>query len=237
MSSGETVQMKRILLIGALALATSLPAFAADLPLPAPAPTAYIPAPPHLYWTGFYIGLNAGGGFGSSVWSTPFGSVARYQVDGLMAGGQIGGNYQIGEFVLGAEGDVDWQNLRNARYSGLCAFAVVGGCSTASSWLATIRGRVGYAPEHILYYVTGGGAFTNVRPFTGALPYGGGTEAGWTVGAGIEYAATYNWTVKLEYLYASFPNATCNAGSCGVLAPATVSFNENIVRLGVNYKF
>jgi outer membrane immunogenic protein len=231
------VQMKRLLLVGALALAASVPALAADLPLPAPAPVAYTPAPPHLYWTGFYIGLNAGGGFGSSVWNTPFGSVPRYQVDGLMAGGQIGGNYQIGEFVIGAEGDFDWQNVRNARYSGLCSFAVVGGCSTASNWLATIRGRVGYAPQQILYYVTGGGAFTNVRPFTGALPYGGGTEAGWTVGAGIEYATTYNWTVKLEYLYASFQNATCNAGSCGVLAPATVSFNENIVRLGVNYKF
>jgi outer membrane immunogenic protein len=234
---GMAVQMKRIFLIGALALATSVPALAADLPVPAPAPAPYTPAPPHLYWTGFYIGLNAGGGFGSSVWNTPFGSVPRYQVDGLMAGGQIGGNYQIGEFVIGAEGDFDWQNLRNARYSGLCSFAVVGGCSTASNWLATIRGRVGYAPQQILYYVTGGGAFTNVRPFTGALPYGGGTEAGWTAGAGIEYAATYNWSVKLEYLYASFQNATCNASGCGVLAPATVSFNENIVRLGVNYKF
>src|SRR5579859_5919408 len=69
------VQMKRILLIGALALATSLPALAADLPLPTKAPEPYIAAPPHLYWTGFYIGLNAGGGFGSSVWNTPFGSV------------------------------------------------------------------------------------------------------------------------------------------------------------------
>src|SRR5579862_387158 len=138
MSSGGS-SMNRILLIGALALATSVPALAADLPLPPPAaPAAYVPAPPHLYWTGFYLGLNAGGGFGSSTWATPFGPVPRYQVDGLMAGGQIGGNYQIGEFVLGAEGDIDWQNLRNARYSGLCAFAVVAGCSTASNWLATI---------------------------------------------------------------------------------------------------
>ena len=229
--------MNRILLVGALALATSVPALAADLPLPAPAPTAYISAPPRYTWTGFYIGLNAGGGFGSSTWGTPAGSLKRFTADGLMAGGQIGGNYQIGEFVLGAEGDIDWQNLRGGQTGGICAPAAVGGCSTASTWLATIRGRVGYAPQQILYYVTGGGAFTNVKPSTATLPYGGGTEAGWTVGAGIEYAATYNWTVKLEYLYASFQNATCNAGSCGVLAPASVSFNENIVRLGVNYKF
>jgi outer membrane immunogenic protein len=229
--------MNRILLIGALALATAVPALAADLPVPAPAPAAYIPPPPQLTWTGFYIGLNAGGGLGSSNWNTPFGSVARFQVDGAMAGGQIGGNYQIGEFVLGAEGDIDWQNLRDAQGGGICNPAVVGGCATASTWLATIRGRVGYAPQRILYYVTGGGAFTNVKPSTGALPYGGGTEAGWTVGAGLEYAMTYNWTMKAEYLYASFQNATCNAGSCGVLAPASVSFKENILRLGVNYKF
>src|ERR1700686_5147137 len=63
------VQMNRILLIGALALATSVPALAADLPLPAPepAPVAYIRAAP-LLWTGFYLGLNGGGGFGSSNW-------------------------------------------------------------------------------------------------------------------------------------------------------------------------
>ena len=237
MSTGDVSSMNRILLIGALALATSVSALAADLPPPAPAPAPYIPPPAVLSWTGFYIGLNSGGGFGSSTWSTPFGAVSRYQVDGLMTGGQIGGNYQIGEFVIGAEGDIDWQNLRSAQGNGICAFAVVGGCATASNYFATIRGRVGYAPQHMLFYVTGGGAFTNVKPSTAALPYGGGAETGWTAGAGIEYLMTYNWTMKLEYLYASFQNATCNAGSCGVLAPATVSFNENVVRLGVNYKF
>ena len=55
----------------------------------------------------------------------------------------------------------------------------------------------------MLFYVTGGGAFTNVKPSTGALPYGGGTEAGWTAGGGIEYAMTDNWTAKFEYLYAT----------------------------------
>jgi outer membrane immunogenic protein len=229
--------MKRILLIGALALATSVPALAADLPPPAPAPAPYIPAAPILTWTGFYIGLNGGGGFGSSNWSTPAGSVARFPADGLMTGGQIGGNYQIGQFVIGAEGDIDWQNLRGSQVNGICAPAAVGGCATASTYFATVRGRAGYAPEHVLFYVTGGGAFTNVKPSTALLPYGGGAETGWTAGAGIEYLMTYNWTMKVEYLYANFQKATCNAGSCGVLAPATVSFNENVVRLGVNYKF
>jgi len=239
--------MQRILIVGALALATAAPAFAADLPPPvAPprAPAAFIPAPPPFSWTGFYVGLNAGGGFGTSSWTTPAGAVSSFSTNGGLAGGQIGGNYQIGQFVVGAEGDIDWQNVRGATAAGICAPAAIGGCAIASTWIATLRGRAGFAADRALFYVTGGGAFTNVKPSTGALPYGGGTEAGWTAGGGVEYAFLDNWTAKVEYLYASFQNATCNSASCSVgnavvpgLAPATVSFHENIVRAGVNYKF
>ncbi len=240
--------MTRILIAGALAIATAAPAFAADLPpaaAPPPrAPVAYIPAAPVFSWTGFYVGLNAGGAFGNSSWTTPAGSVGSFSTLGALFGGQIGGNYQIGQFVIGAEGDFDWQNLRGASATGICAPAVIGGCAVASNWLATIRGRAGFAADRVLFYVTGGGAFTNIKPSTGALPYGGGSEPGWTAGGGIEYAFTDDWTAKFEYLYASFQSANCNSGSCSVgnavvpgLAPATVSFNENIVRAGVNYKF
>jgi outer membrane immunogenic protein len=242
--------MKRILIAGALALATAAPAFAADLPPAAPppprAPVAYVPAPV-FSWTGFYVGLNAGGAFGDSSWTTPAGSVGSFSTLGALFGGQIGGNYQIGQFVIGAEGDFDWQNLRGASGTGICAPGVVGGCAVASNWVATLRGRAGFAADRVLFYVTGGGAFANIKPSTGALPFSGGSEPGWTAGGGIEYAFTDNWTAKFEYLYASFQSATCSAGGCyggGLgapplpgLAPATVSFNENIVRAGVNYKF
>src|SRR3984893_1245062 len=104
-------RMKRILIASALALATAAPAFAADLPpaaAPPPrAPVAYIPAAPVFSWTGFYVGLNAGGAFGNSSWTTPVGSVGSFSTIGALFGGQIGGNYQIGQFVIGAEGDFD----------------------------------------------------------------------------------------------------------------------------------
>ncbi len=238
--------MKRILIVGAmsvgtLALASAAPALAADLPPPmAPprAPAAYIPAPPPFSWTGFYVGLNAGYGFGSSSWSTPVGSVGSFSMNGALAGGQLGGNYQVGQFVFGAEGDIDWQNLRGASQSGVCAPAAIGGCATASSYLATIRGRAGFAADRALFYVTGGAAFTDVKPSTAAMPYGGGSEVGWTAGGGLEYAMTDNWTAKIEYLYASFQSASCNSSACAAaVAPATVSFHENVVRAGVNYKF
>ena len=245
--------MKRLLIIGAVAFATAAPALAADLPPPmAPpprAPAAYIPAPPPFSWTGFYVGLNAGYGFGSSTWtanSAPFGAVgSSFTMNGPMVGGQLGGNYQIGQFVIGAEGDIDWQNLRGAMTNGTCGIAAIGGCAEASSYLATIRGRAGFAADRVLFYITGGGAFTNVKPSTGALSYGGGSEVGWTGGGGIEYAITDNWTAKVEYLYAGFEKATCNASACApvgavptfAFAPVSVSFHENVVRLGVNYKF
>jgi outer membrane immunogenic protein len=240
--------MKRILIISAVAFATAAPAFAADLPPPAAppprAPVAYIPAPPVFSWTGFYLGLNGGWGFGQTKWTTPAGNVGGFSTNGPLLGATIGGNYQIGQFVIGAEGDFDWQNLRGAQGTGICAPAAIGGCATSSNWLATIRGRAGYAMDRVLLYITAGGAFANIRPSTGALPYGGGTEPGWTAGAGVEYAMTDNWTMKFEYLYASFQKATCNAASCSVgnavvpgVAPASVGLTENIVRAGVNYKF
>jgi outer membrane immunogenic protein len=96
-----------------------------------------------------------------------------------------------------------------------------------------------------LFYLTAGGAFTDIKPSTGALTFGGGTEPGWTAGGGVEYAMTDNWTAKIEYLYASFQKTTCNTSSCSIgippivtgVAPATVGLTENMVRAGVNYKF
>jgi outer membrane immunogenic protein len=165
-----------------------------------------------------------------------------------MFGGTLGGNYQFGQFVVGAEGDIDWQNLRGATAAGLCAPAIVGGCATSSNWIATLRARAGFAADRALFYVTGGGAFTDIKPSTGALTFGGGTEPGWTAGGGVEYAITDNVTAKIEYLYASFQKATCNTSSCSTgnaailggfpgVAPATVGLTESMVRGGVNYKF
>ena len=122
--------------------------------------------------------------------------------------------------------------------------AVIGGCAVASNWLATIRGRAGFAADRVLFDVTGGGAFTNIKPSTGALPVWWRQRTGLDRGRRHRIRLHGYWTAKFEYLYASFQSANCNSGSCSVgnavvpgLAPATVSFNENIVRAGVNYKF
>ncbi len=250
--------MKRILIAGVFALTVGGPAIAADLPEPAPpppprAPATYVPVVPTVYnWSGVYIGINGGYGFGTSNWTdahnqSGVNTTGDFSTSGFLAGGTVGGNYQWGQFVLGVEGDFDWSNLKGSSGSGFCIFFPgAPSCQTASNWLGTARGRVGYAFDRILVFATGGGAFGNVQSGLSNLPLQSTTEYGWTAGAGVEAALTQNITVKIEYLYVSLMNGTCNvAGSCGtdvvgppaVVANDSVKFTESLVRAGINYKF
>jgi outer membrane immunogenic protein len=237
--------MKRILMAGAVALVAGTQAFAADLPPPmAPpprAPAAYIPVSPAYNWSGFYIGLNTGYGFGDSTWNTPFGNSPSFAVNGAMAGATVGWNYQIGQLVLGIEGDYDWQNLRGAENT-TCPTLGAGivNCATSSNWYGTFRGRVGYAMDRILLYATAGGAVTDIRASTAAQSWTSNTELGWAAGAGIEGAITDNLTAKVEYLFTDYSNGACTTASCsttGVANTGSVKFYENMVRAGLNYKF
>ena len=228
--------MKRILLAsaGLLALAGSMgTASAADLSRPPPyAPPVKAPYYSPVYnWTGFYAGINGGGDWGSSTWS---GLPSTFNVNGGMVGGQIGYNWQFGQFVYGLEGDGDWANL-----SGSSTFlGCFGTCLTKSDFLATARGRVGVAFDRFLPYVTGGLAVGNIRTSTAAITGIDVTNAGWTVGGGVEFAIAGPWTAKVEYLYANLGNTSCDF-LCGFVPGTgnTVSLTENIVRAGINYRF
>ncbi len=233
--------MKRILIAGALALAAGGQALAADLPQPAPppprAPATYVPVPvPVFSWTGVYIGVNGGYGFGTSNWTEPGfigGPTGNFNTSGYLAGGTIGGNYQWGQFVLGIEGDGDWMNL-----TGTTTTACGAGCTTQSDWLATVRGRAGYAFDRFLVYGTGGGAFGNLQASAGVLPFSNSTQIGWTAGGGVEFAFTPNLTAKIEYLYVDLGSQSCAVGNCSTSGnPTTVTLTENVVRAGINYKF
>jgi outer membrane immunogenic protein len=235
--------MKRILIASALALAAAAPAFAADLPPPGGppprAPVAYIPAAPVFTWTGFYVGLNAGYAFGQSNWTSPMGSSGWFDVNGPLAGGTIGGNYQIGQIVVGAEGDLDWQNVKGTLVGGNCTLpgAVAASCRSASTWVGTFRARIGFAMDRVLLYATGGGAVADIKASLNALPWASSTELGWSSGIGVEVAMTDNWTAKAEYLAVGFEHASCGLANCFAAPPVSVSFYESTVRGGVNYKF
>jgi outer membrane immunogenic protein len=214
--------MKRVILAGvsALALVTMMGAAnAADLPrrqeMPTKAPLYSAP----YNWTGFYLGINAGGSFGRSKWD----GLGSTDTSGALVGGTIGYNWQYNQTVFGLEGDADWSSLRGSTTCG--GFS----CETKNDFLATVRGRLGYAFDRFLPYVTGGLAIGNIKadsPFTST----DNTRAGWTVGGGLEFALAGPWTAKVEYLYADLGNESTGFGT-------NVDLHTNVVRAGLNYRF
>ncbi|HEY1153062.1 MAG TPA: outer membrane protein [Pseudolabrys sp.] len=198
-------------------------ALAADLPRPVYKAPAYV-ADPIFSWTGFYIGANAGYGFGKSDWDFPAGTSTSPK--GFVGGAQLGYNYQIGSFVFGLEGDYDYSAMKGDTACGGTT------CTTKNTWLATGRGRIGYAFDRFLPYFTGGVAFGNVKAET---PFAGSSSnrTGYALGGGLEYALLGAWSVRAEYLYVDL--GSFNAA----VAPLTnnVSFKANVVRAGINYRF
>lgn len=203
---------------------------AADLsvaPLYKAPPAAVTPA---YNWSGFYLGLNGGGGWGHSYWDT---SATGMSTSGGVAGGTAGYNWQIGNAVIGVEGDMDWANLRGSNTTTLCPT----GCSTSDTWLSTVRGRVGYAFGGVLPYITGGLAAGDIRASSPGFAGANADRTGWTAGGGIEFALPGgNWTAKAEYLHVDLGHFNCGV-NCDGLPTDNVSMHDNLVRAGVNYRF
>jgi outer membrane immunogenic protein len=231
--------MKRLLIAGALAFAAAGQALAADLPQPAPpppqAPAAYIPTVAPVYnWGGIYFGANGGYAFGNSKQTTAAGTTTgTFGVTGFMTGGTIGANFQTDAFVFGIEGDFDGSWMQGSAGPAVCFGTVQ--CETKNSWLSTLRARVGYAADRVLFYGTAGGAFGNIEQGANGAANStsaSSSKAGWTAGAGVEVAFADNWTARIEYLFVDLQKASF-AGP-----PATtVTFDASMVRLGVDYKF
>jgi len=212
--------MKKVLL-AALMAGVASSAMAADLPTrkAPPAPQVYS-APPVFSWTGFYVGVN--GGWGGGTGGKDFGNVS-----GGLVGGTVGYNYQIGQFVVGLEGDWDWADLTK---SGTNNF---GYYKNKADDLVTVRARAGYAIDRALLYVTGGYAGVDDKI---SLP-GSYSSSEWrnggVIGAGLEYAFTNNISAKAEYLYAPVGSKSYWDGS----NYGKSDLNLSLVRVGLNYKF
>ena len=205
--------------IAVFALTTA--ASAADMPA-----RTYTKAPPMVAgynWTGFYLGLNGGYGWVDSGGSNP---------GGFVGGGQIGYNWQgIGSpLVLGVEADIQGADIDESA-----TFGAVTATQRAKAF-GTIRGRIGYAFNNAMIYATGGWAYTRTSlDLTGP----GGSisssdwSSGWALGGGLEYAFMGPWSVKLEYLHVDSGDVTLTLAG----VPVTGSYDLNVVRAGLNYRF
>lgn len=179
-------------------------------------------------WSGFYAGLNVGYGSGASAWSAPAVSV---DPSGMTYGLTVGHNWQAGALVYGIEADYNWSDMSG---SATCVAVLV--CQTENRWFGTVRGRLGYAFDRFMPYLTGGVAYGDIRASINTVPLAleaSTSKWGYTIGAGLEYAFLGNWTGKIEYLYVNL--GSFDAGTPPVTN--TVDFDANIIRVGLNYKF
>ena len=219
----------------ALAIAAST-AHAADLPgrySPAPAYNAL----PVFTWTGFYAGLNAGYGWnvGDSRYYDPAFRNGK-RSGGFVGGAQAGYNYQFGMFVGGLETDLQYAAVGNKGAS----YGTTYYPGDSDGFFGTIRARTGVAVDRALVYGTGGFAYGDIggnRGYDTLLGYHSGDEInwGWTLGGGVEYAITNNFTAKVEGLYVDLD--TKDNYTLGGRVNVDRDAEFGVLRAGVNYKF
>jgi len=205
---------RKLLLSAAMLIAAISTASAADLSKP-----VYTKAPPPapmFTWTGFYIGLNAGGKWASLDQQITSGATVFTLNDNnassWIAGGQVGYNWQApgSQWVFGIEGDIHAQDFSKTRVLGVAIGPFIPGdaFTVESKWQASIRGRIGYAWDRTLLYATGGVAFAQAKGTVGLVGIGtftnDDTVVGGTVGGGLEYAFTNNVSLGIEGRYSFY---------------------------------
>ncbi len=242
-----------------IALAVSILAFSAASASAADMAPAYSKAPmvaPVVYsWTGCYLGVNIGGGWQKNSAYDPFllGYAGGETASGVVGGGQIGCDYQSGPWVFGVQGMFDGAGIKSSHLNPLAPTGTET-MGTNTSWFATETARIGYTvtPQTLLY-VKGGAAeasfrYTDNDPTVSppvllgyTSPYFGNANAtrfGWTVGVGVEWAFTPNWTVFLEYNYMDFStNSTLFNYTDGIPYTYNETNRLQTVLVGVNYRF
>jgi len=253
------------LLIAAATLAVASSAFAADMPMKAPA-AVVAPAPT---WTGWYIGINGGGVWGNTKPSVtdigPDGFFATANVPAVVANGsqnfhnsggligaQIGYLYQTGPVILGLEVGADWMGLKGSTSNGPTVYPVTPPSTFSwnlegkSDFLATFLGRVGYNMGAWYPYVTGGLAVANFKynatytdtfyPSVSTVSLSQ-TKAGYALGGGVEWRVAPHWLLRGEYLYMSFDKVSGNGQIACTSGVGNCAIGGNSTTFAYNVRF
>jgi len=219
---------------------------AADMPIKAP--RYYEPA---ASWEGWYIGAHAGAAWQKADVNSnasffdgysfiPFNSAAISKT-GFIGGGQIGYNWQHGNFVFGIEADGSGLSGRASANVGYDGIGPDARYASRISWMSTVRGRFGLAVGDTMAYATAGVAFGGVRNSVNIFPAEDNfshsiskTQTGWAIGGGVEHMLSRNWTIGLEGLFVDLGRSTLVDGRSEIF-----QFNNQAIigRLKVNYKF
>jgi outer membrane immunogenic protein len=232
---------KSFLLVTAslVALGAAAPAVAADL-----AARPYTKAPPApiaaIYdWSGFYIGVNGGGGSAHTTWDfVGIGTEGSHNATGGTVGGQIGYRWQTGQWVFGVEGQGNWADFSGDNVSNI--FPGDRNRTRINSF-GLITGQVGYAWNNVLAYVKGGAAvvgdkFDVYSTATGAL-LGSTSQTRWggTVGAGLEVGFAPNWSVGVEYDHIFLQDK--DVTFTGLIGTDRIRQDVDMGLVRLNYKF
>ena len=226
--------MKRLFITAMLSIAAAGTAFAADLPQPMPAPqvpAAYIPTVAPVYnWGGIYVGINGGWGWGQIQWTVgPAGNSPRLRVQPVTPAAWLVVPLEpisrLTPSYSGWKAIGSYSAINTGTTGAVCS--TFGTCQTGNNWLATARARVGYAADRVLFFGTAGGAFANMQTTYSGVQ-SSTTKAGWTAGAGVEWAFADNWTAKVEYLYIDLGtfNGNCSTAACVGVTGSTCSTRQ-----------
>ncbi|MBC8716121.1 outer membrane protein [Ochrobactrum sp. Marseille-Q0166] len=225
------MKIKSLLLASTVALLAATGAKAADaIVYEEPAPVV---AAPVFSWNGAYLGGQIGYGWGKSRFGDEFDTV-NVKPDGFLGGLYAGYNFDLGNsVVLGIDGDITYNNLKDTNTFDEDVYL-----ESKLRWSGAVRARAGYAVDRFLPYIAGGVAFGSVKNTIGDDEVSfsqSKTLTGWTAGAGVDYAATDNVIVRLEYRYTDYGHKDYDFGFDD--GSVRNKFKTNEVRLGVAYKF
>jgi outer membrane immunogenic protein len=228
-------------------LVTPVGGIAAELaPIPAPV------APPTWSWSGFYAGFHVANGWANNTWRSGSGAIFDSPIlaplfipfigsasgSGAVAGGQVGYNYQIGPWVFGVEGALSAADINSNMPCAQAFFS----CNASVDGLGTLTGRAGFAFDQFLIYGKAGAAGQHVHYNMNLIPiaglanvlHGSDSRAGWTAGAGVEFAFSPALSAVAEYDYLDFgTHVAALTDQNGNAAHVTTSQSTHLVKVGL----